>query len=145
MIQGDVFTFLGALGALEGDVLLQEALTIVGGDVETEVFIEDDVELKYLIMAGRGVTFLLEDGVVTTVFIYALDTDSQSAYLSWDTLVLGVNRASSPADIQSVLGTPVKATHELVRYDTGSSFVQFEFKGDQLKLLAMMSTVIGGD
>lgn len=77
MINGDVVMLQKALGAREGEALLQEVLDFVGDDYETEVFDDGD---KYIVAVGRGVDFLLRDGVVTTVFVHAIDSDEQRAY-----------------------------------------------------------------
>ena len=145
MLQGDVFTFLNALGAREGDPRLEHALAFVDGPHEVEVFDEGGVQDKYLVMTDRGVDFLLKDGVLTTVFVYATDTPDQSTYGGWASLVGGVSPGASPDDVVQALGEPLRSTESFVRYRVDPGFVQFDFDGDALKMLVVMREVVGGD
>lgn len=132
MIQGDVFTFLNALGAREGDPRLEHALAFVGGPHEVEVFDEGGVQGKYLVMTDRGVDFLLKDGVLTTVFVYATDTPDQGIYGGWESLVAGVGSDASSDAVVQALGAPLRSTESFVRYQVDPGFVQFDFDGDAL-------------
>lgn len=145
MIQGDVFTFLNALGAREGDPRLEEALAFVGGPHEDEVFDDGGVQEKYLVMTDRGVDFLLKDGVLTTVFVYATDTPDQGIYGGWESLVAGVGSDASSDAVVQALGAPLRSTESFVRYQVDPGFVQFDFDGDALKMLVVMQEVVGGD
>lgn len=144
MITGDVSTFLNALGAREGDPRLEQALTFVGGEHETETFDDGGIEAKYLVMAGRGVDFLLNDGVVSTVFVYATESEEQGIYGRWATLVDGVGAEASPDGVVRALGTPKRATSTYVLYDVEPGFVQFDFDEDTLKMAVVMQHDIGG-
>lgn len=144
MITGGVSTLLNTLGAREGDPRLEQAMAFVGGDHETETFDDGGVEAKYLVMSGRGVDFLLNDGVVSTVFVYATESEEQSIYGNWPTLVNGVDADASPDEVVRALGAPKRATSTYVLYETELGFVQFDFDEDTLKMAVVMQHDIGG-
>ncbi|MFI5427522.1 hypothetical protein [Aeromicrobium sp. UC242_57] len=144
MIHGDVSTFLQALGAREGDPRLEQALAFVGGEPETETFHDEQGESKYLIMPGRGVDFLLKDGVLDTVFIYAVESVEQGVYGGWSTLVDGVGADASTDDVVRVLGAPRRATSGYACYQVDPGFVQFDFDDDRLTMAVVMRHDIGG-
>lgn len=141
---GDVFIFLKALGAREGDPSLEQAMAFVGGEHETETFDDSEVEAKYLVMSERGVDFLLNDGVLDTVFVFATESDEQSIYRGWTTLVDGITAASSPDDVVRALGAPKRATDTYILYEVDAGFVQFDFDGNALKMAVVMQHDIGG-
>ncbi|GAA1912846.1 hypothetical protein GCM10009775_01770 [Microbacterium aoyamense] len=142
MIQGDVEAFLKALGAREGDPLLEQALAVVAGEYEVDVFDDADAEQKYLVAVERGVEFLLEDGIVTTVFVYAADRDDQRTYGRWPTLVEGIDRGFSADEIVAALGAPQARTPTFLRYAADGGFVQFDFDGARLSMLVVMREVV---
>lgn len=144
MIQGDVSTFLSALGASEGDARLDRALALVGGEPEVETFVDGGVKSKYLSMPDRGVTFLLTAGELSTVFFYAANTAEKDVYRGWSALMEGVSSDSTRDDIVAALGEPLRAREAFVTYEGDSGFVQFEFNGDVLKLAVVMRELIGG-
>lgn len=143
MIQGDVSIFLSALGARQGEPRLDQALSFVGGEPEIETFDDSEVEATYLTFADAGVEFLLKDGAVNTIFVFATTTDDQSAYSRSETLVQGVSFSDTPADLISTLGPPKRSTATYVLYTVEPGYVQFDFAGDALRLVAIMRHDIG--
>lgn len=144
MIQGDITVLLNSLGAREGDPRLQAALDFVGGEVEVDVFDEEDGEARYLVMVDRGVDFLLRDGEVSTVFVYAAENPEQTVYEESATLVEGVDFDVTPDALVATLGEPLRATPRYVIYAADPGFVQFDFDGDRLTLVSAMARDIGG-
>lgn len=144
MIQGDVSTFLSALGASEGDARLERALALVGGEPEVETFVDGGVKSKYLSMPDRGVTFLLTAGELSTVFFYAENTAEKDVYREWPALIEGVGSDSTRDDVVAALGEPLRAREAFVTYEVDAGYVQFEFNGDTIKLAVVMRELIGG-
>ncbi|WP_194421446.1 hypothetical protein [Microbacterium abyssi] len=144
MIHGDASTFLNALGAREGDPRLTQAVSAVGGEYAVEVYDDDGVVEKYLIMADRGADFLLEDGELETVFIYAAATKTRGMYDGWATLIDGVGPDASPDEVVRALGAPLRSTRAYLTYEADPGFVQFEFDGEKLTMAVVMRRVIGG-
>ena len=144
MTHGDASTFLNALGAREGDPELDQALTLVGGEYAVETYDDDGVDEKYLMLADRGVDFLLEDGELETVFVYAKATKTRGMYGGWATLFEGIGPDSSPNDVRRTLGAPLRSTRAYMTYESAPGFVQFEFDGESLTMAVLMRRVIGG-
>lgn len=144
MIQGDVFTFLNALGAPEGDSRLERALALVGGEPSVEIYDDEGAEEKYLNLSEQGVSFLLMDGRLDTVFVYAIASSTRNAYGRWSTLIDGIAPDSSRDDIERVLGTPLRSTSSYLTYQADPGFVQFEFDGASLKMAVIMGELVGG-
>lgn len=144
MIQGDVTTFLAALGASEGDARLERALALVGGDYDVEVYDDDDVQSKYLIMADRGADFLLKDGSLSTVFFYAVESADEHVYVGEATLIDGVSFAMSRDELFEQIGQPKRATAGYAIYAVGEGFVQFDFDKDSIKQVNVMAQDFGG-
>lgn len=144
MIQGDISIFLQALSAPEGDPRLEQALSLVGGDHEVDEYDDTGVVEKYLILSDRGVNFLLRDGQLDTVFVYATATASRGIYGGWSTLIEGIGPDSSRDDLLRALGEPVRSTSAYVTYAADPGFVQFEFDGDALTAAVVMRELIGG-
>lgn len=144
MIQGDVSTFFNALGASEGDARLDRALSLVGGEPEAETFVDGGETSTYLSLPDRGVTFLLEDGLLNTVFFYAEKTAEKDVYENWPALIEGVGSDSSRDDIVRTLGEPLRSREAFVTYEADPGYVQFEFNGDAIKLAVVMRELIGG-
>lgn len=142
MIQGDVSTFLSALGAGEGDPQLDRALALVGGELEVETFIDGGAKSIYLSMEDKGVEFLLTDGELSTVFFSASQTDP--TYGGWSTLIDGIGPESSRTDVVEALGEPLRARDAFVTYEADSGYVQFDFDGDLMKTAVVMRALIGG-
>lgn len=145
MIQGDVSTFLSALGAEEGDARLERALTFVGGTPTVETYDDAGAEEKYLNFSEQGASFLLTDGALDTVFVYATGTSSRNAYSRWSTLIDGVGPESSREDIERELGDPVRQKASYLTYQADSGYLQFEFDGAALKMVVVMKELIGGE
>jgi hypothetical protein len=143
MIQGDALTLLSALGAREGEPSLQKVLDFVGDHYEAEIYDESGIEEKYLVAVDRGVDFLLIDGVLNTIFIYAVDSADQRSYARWSELVEGIATSDTREDIVRVLGDPIAATGEYLRYGTSAGFLQFDLEEGRLKMLVLMAQVIG--
>jgi hypothetical protein len=143
MIQGEIRTFLDALSAREGEERLDRALALVGGRPEIEVY-DDDIVEKYLNLPERGVTFLLNDGQLDTVFVYAAPKATKAPYPGWPTLIDDVAADSSRDDVQQVLGTPIRSTNSYLTYAADPGFVQFEFDGAALSMVVVMRELIGG-
>lgn len=145
MTHGDASIFLNALGAREGDPELDQALSLVGGEHAVETYDDDGLDEKYLILADRGVDFLLEHGELETVFVYARATKTRGVYGGWASLFDGVGPDSSPHDLLRALGAPLRSTGTYMTYESAPGFVQFEFDGENLTMAVVMRRVIGGD
>lgn len=145
MIRGDVLIFLNALEAEETDQRLEQALAVVGGEPTIETYDDAGDEEKYLDLPERGVSFLLTDGSLDTVFIYAVASPTRSAYAQWSTLIEGIGPDSSREDIEATLGTPLRSTDRYLTYRADPGFVQFDFDGGRLKMLVVMGMLIGGN
>lgn len=143
MIQGDVSEFLSALGAREGDALLQRALDFVGGEHEVDVFDDDDAVATYLVVPDRGVDFLLVDGVLSTVFIYATVNSEHAAYGAWPSLVHGVTASAGRDELVRALGEPKRSAAGYLLYETDQGFLQFDFDGETLTMAVVMTRDIG--
>lgn len=135
MIRGDIVRFLDALGSREGDDRLTEVLAAVGGGYETSTYLDDGVESKYLVSKEHGVDFLLEDGVLRSVFFHARSTAVQAAYDGWDGLIDGIRPDSSPESLVEVLGAPKMATEAFAIYPASPGFVRLVFSDGGLKMV----------
>jgi len=62
MIQGDIATFLNALGSGEGEPALEDAVALGGGTYETESYDDEGEDTTYFLMSDRGLDLLLEGG-----------------------------------------------------------------------------------
>ena len=144
MIQGDVSTFLNALEAEEADSRVERALAMVGGEPTVETYDDGGAEEKYLNLSEQGVSFLFTDGTLDTVFVHATASSTRNAYVEWSTLIEGIGPDSSREDIERVLGAPVRSTGSYLTYGADSGFVQFDFDGDSLKSVVIMSELVGG-
>lgn len=142
MIQGDVSTFLSALGASEGDARLDRALALVGGEPEVETFVDGGVRSTYLSLEDKGAEFLLTNGELSTVFLSAASKDG--TYPGWTTLVEGVAPTSSREDVVRTLGEPLRSRDALVTYKADPGYLQFDFDGDSIKTAVVMRELIGG-
>jgi hypothetical protein len=140
----DGLTFLDALGAEEGDQQMDRVLSAIGGEPTIEVYDEDDVEEKYLSLPEQGVSLLFMDGPLNTVFVYPTASSTRNAYTRWSTLIEGIDPNSSRVDIERLLGVPLRSTNSYLTYQAGSGFVQFDFDGDALTLVVIMSELVGG-
>lgn len=144
-LRGDVDLFVAALGAREGDPRLDRVLDLIGGEPEVDVYADTGVEEKYLVLADRGGDLLLRDSVVVAAFLYAGATQDHGPYPRWSSLVEGVGADATRADVERVLGPPRRSTSRYVTYDAGPGFVQFDFEGDVLAMIVVMSELVGGD
>lgn len=143
MIQGDVSEFSSALGAREGDAPLQRALDLVGGEHEVDVFDDGNGVATYLVVPERGVDFLLVDGVLSTVFIYATANSEHAAYGAWPSLVHGVTATARRDDVVRALGEPKRPAAGYLLYEMDPGFLQFDFEGETLTMAAVMTRDIG--
>lgn len=144
MIHGDATTFLNALGAREHDPRITQAVGLVGGGYSAEAYDDDGVEEKYLVMSDRGIDFLLKDGELETVFVFATVTEDHDVYGGWATLLDGVSIDSSRDDIVRALGEPLRSTSNYLTYDAEPGFVQFDFDGERLSMAVIMRRLVGG-
>lgn len=142
MIEGNVSVFLDALGARESEAPLARALEFVGGGYEVDAFDDDGGgSATYLLMPQRGVEFLLTDGALSSVFVFATVNDEHAVYGGWPTLVHGVGATASPAEVVQALGEPDRSGTTYLCYAVGSGFVQFDFDGEALMMAVIMRQV----
>lgn len=144
MIHGDIRTLLDALGAREGDARLDAALELVGGDYETETYNERGGEATYLLLSDRGVDFLLENGVLNTVFCYATQTEDHGIYGGAASLVDGIDFTVSRVGLAEALGTPARITTTFLLYQADPGIVQFVFEGNALTQIVASRHDLGG-
>ena len=145
MIQGDVLIFLQALKHRETDREFGDVVSLVGSDTfERERFHNrpEDENQEYLKLPQSGLSVLLEFEHVRQFFIYATPRRKNSAYAKLDSLVDGVSADMDQVAVTAVLGEPLRVTSIGMTYDTGSGFVQFEFKNGKLDLIVVLSQLI---
>ncbi len=142
MIQGGIIEFLQALRARESDASFSRVLENLGGNAKVDLYTDRGIEEKFLAVSDRGVDFLVLEGVLRTIFIYARKTRSHERYAGWPSLVAGIDATSSRADIQNALGEPIATSHEFIRYRNEHGYLQFEFDGETLSMAVVLAEVV---
>jgi len=143
LLKGDIALFVHALGKREDDSAFQQAVKFVNGEQEVETY-NDTYEEKYITMPEKGISFLLIDGLVDTVFVYAEKSRNKKVYDRSATLIDGIDFTVSPDDIVRAFGDPLRSTGTYLTYKAGPGYVQFDFNDESLRMVVLMRKLIGG-
>lgn len=145
MIQGDISLFLKALGAKEKDPSFKKAFDFIGGEYETDIYTDTGEEEKYLIMENKGVEFLLRNSSLSTIFFHVIEEEEgQGVYKDLSSLIKRLKANASSADIEKLLGAPLRSTEKHLTYEAKPGYVQFDFADGKLKTVVAMTELIGG-
>lgn len=146
MIQGNVLVFLNALGHEETNSEFSDVLSLIESDDYQRFRFADipgEEHEEYLKMPNSGVDFLLDHGVIDTIFIYSTNTKDHSSYQGWRGLVDGVSSEMGQEEVISILGEPLRVTPLGMTYGARGGYLQFEFADGQITQLVVMREMFG--
>ncbi|HDX1193610.1 TPA: hypothetical protein RNY37_002081 [Pasteurella multocida] len=130
-LEGNINTFIAALGAKEGSKDILKLVEIVSSDFDVdELSYQDEYEIYYLFY-NRGVEFYFKkiDGecVLYSVFFYLVEIEGYFPYPFVHELICNFKYGLSKDDIISFLGEPDFKGCGWVRYFYNGKNIHFEF------------------
>lgn len=140
-LQGDIETFLDALGApSQRPEALGRAIGLVGPGLEIEHFEQHGSTNEHWYFRRTGSGFLLHDGSVVAV-ILPVRRDEGPVYDGLDALIDGVDLSRDRASIIASIGAPTRSSQRMDLWRLDGRYLRLDFAGDRL---TDVSTALSG-
>lgn len=144
IINGEIITFLKALGCRQGDVKILDAITLIASDFEIETVKYDDLSHVYFHFFKSGVDFTFNSynsvEELKAIFIYVKEIDGYLKYPFIEDFIDGISSKVTMDDIANILGVPECKKKKWIRYKYYNNYIHFEFnESNELALISLFT------
>lgn len=135
-LQGELTTFLDALGTTGGIFRVPKVLALVGPTYESV-----DTEKpgsEQVVFPRTGTHLFFKNEVLTGVLIYVVDNGGQLPYPTPTGLVSGIAPGASREQVRAVMGEPRQGSQYMDLFMVDDKYVRFDYDGDSWASVSLL-------
>ncbi|MDU8925681.1 hypothetical protein RYD26_12405 [Pasteurellaceae bacterium LIM206] len=141
ILNGEINTFLNALGCKQGDIKILDVITLIASDFEIEDVKYEGVSNVYFHFFKSGVDFtfdLINDcEILSGIFIYVKDVNGYSSYPFLKEFIHGLYNGIKKEVIIELLGEEKYSGKNWIKYSCNNNYIHFEF--DEVNELSLIT------